>query len=390
MVWQRTCYKLTLGDGLKIYEYQAKEILRENGISVPKGFLYSGDLSSINEQDKYVLKAQVYAGGRGKAGGVKIVRGKKEVSSALYGMLGMKLVTPQTGSEGVVVEKVLIEEHLLLSKEFYVAITLDRSRGVPVLLASAGGGVDIEESAGDGGACVFREDILSPDDIIGFKLRRLARKAGLEGQERLFGKLVDIFFKYDASLIEINPLVLTEDNQVIAADAKMIFDDNAIPRHKNLAELRDPRGEDEREFAAQESGISYVSLDGSVGCMVNGAGLAMATMDIIKFYGANPANFLDVGGGASKEKVKLAFRILLSDNKVKVVLINIFGGIMRCDILAEAIVEVVREDVVTLPVVVRMKGTNYKEGRSILGESGFSFSVAENMDEAAKLSVSLL
>jgi len=379
---------------MKIHEFQAKEILRKFEVPVPGGRICRepeeagrlvGQLGG-----RGVVKAQIYAGGRGKAGGVAVVSGKEEAEAAFRRICGMTLVSPQTGPEGRLVRKVLVEEALPIKSEYYLSLLVDRARARLSILASAAGGMDIEEVAATQPEKIVT---VSLDPIIGFSGylgRQLAFGLDLAPNLQrpfidLVGKLVKAFLALDASLIEINPLVLTEDERWIAADAKLTFDDNALFRHQDLAGLADQDEADPLEWEAKRHGLNYIRLDGNIGAMVNGAGLAMATMDLIKQAGAEPANFLDVGGGASKEMIGQGFKIILSDSRVKAILVNIFGGILRCDVLAQGIVEASREMELGVPLIIRLSGTNEAQGREILAGSGLAFQVAKNMAEAAGL-----
>jgi succinyl-CoA synthetase beta subunit len=381
---------------VRIHEYQGKAIARRFGVPVPRGEMVTGaaaaEEAAARLGGRCVVKAQIHAGGRGKGGGVKRAASPAEARALAARMLGMTLVTAQTGPQGRTVGRLLIEEQLDIAREMYVAVTLDRAAGHPAFIACAEGGVEIEEVAARTPEKILREPI---DPAVGFRpfqARRLAFGLGLSGDSvgraaRLFTSLADCFLGTDASLVEINPLILTGDGGVVALDAKMTFDDNALFRHPDQVELRDLAEEDPLEIEASKHGLNYIKLDGTVGCMVNGAGLAMATMDIIQIAGAAPANFLDVGGGASAEQVQQAFQILVSDPDVRAVLINIFGGILRCDRLATGVVQAVKTVGVRVPVVVRMEGTNVEEGRRILRESGLRFLIAEGMSEAAEKAV---
>ena len=381
---------------MKIHEYQAKELFRKHGVATPEGRAAStpADVEAAVEAlgGKGVVKAQVHAGGRGKAGGVKVAGSPQEARDFAQGLLGTRLVTHQTGPEGVPVERVIVEETIGIDKELYASITIDPAERSAVLIVSEAGGMDIEEVAASTPEKIERIPI---DPIIGFQPymgRRAAAALGLPKAlvrpgGALFANLYDMFESLDCSLIEINPLVITSDGRLLAADAKMDFDDDALGRHPDLASLRDTGQEDPLDVEAHEHDVNYIRLDGDVGCMVNGAGLAMATMDIIKYMGAQPANFLDVGGGASEEQVASAFRILLADPKVKRVLVNIFGGILRCDIAANGIVNAVKEQGIDVPLVIRMRGTNADEGKRILAESGLSVTVADDLQEAARKAV---
>jgi len=380
---------------VKIHEYQGKSVLAQYGVPVPKGkaayTVYEAVEAARGLGLPVVVKAQIHAGGRGKGGGVKVAKSLDEVEEIAKAMLGMTLVTHQTGPEGRTVRRLLIEEGMDLSgaREMYLAVLVDRATSRPVMMASAQGGMDIEEVAAKDPGAILKESV---DPVTGFQpyqARKLASGLGLEGD--LVGKAVPFmtslyraFEGSDASLVEINPLLVTQGGDVLALDAKVNFDDNALFRHPQLVELRDFKEEEALEVDASKYDLNYIKLEGgNVGCMVNGAGLAMATMDIIKLAGGSPANFLDVGGGASADQIKNAFRILLADADVQAVLINIFGGILRCDILAEGVIAAVRELDVKVPVVVRMKGNNEETGRKMLAESGLNFETADDMTEAA-------
>ncbi len=383
---------------MKVHEYQAKELLAKFGVKVPKGKATDNpeEAKKIAEElgGEVVIKAQIHAGGRGKAGGVKLASSPEEAYEIAKKMLGMRLVTHQTGPEGKIVRKVLVEEASDIAKEMYVGIVVDRSAEMPVVMASPEGGVEIEEVAATHPELIFKEYVSPVTCLNVFQARKLAYKLGLEGgavkeATKFILALWKAFDATDASLAEINPLILTKQGEVLALDAKMNFDDNALYRHPDIAELRDIYEESPLEVEASKYNLNYVKLDGNVGCMVNGAGLAMATMDIIKYYGGEPANFLDVGGGANEEQIKNAFRILLSDKNVKAVFINIFGGILRCDRLARGVVSAAREMEIKVPIVVRMKGTNYEEGKKILEESGLPINVADTMAQGAEMAVKL-
>jgi succinyl-CoA synthetase beta subunit len=378
---------------MKVHEYQAKEILRRYGVPTPRGIVVdTPDEARQAAKDlggRVVVKAQIHAGGRGKGGGVKLAKDADEAAELTRNMLGMTLVTHQTGPEGRLVRKVLIEEALNIDKELYLAVTLDRASGMNVIMASAQGGMDIEEVAAHDPSAIHREPIDSVLGVQPFQARQTAYALGLTGDA--FKKCVDFtqklmraYIETDASLLEINPLLVTKEGDVLALDCKMNFDDNALFRHKDVVEMRDYHEEDPLEVEASKFGLNYIKLDGNVGCMVNGAGLAMATMDIIKLAGGEPANFLDVGGGASAEQVKNAFRIILSDKNVKAILINIFGGIMRGDRIAEGVVSASREVGLPVPVVVRLEGTNVELGKEILAKSGLPLITADAMWDAAE------
>ncbi len=379
---------------MKIHEYQAKEILRRYGVATPRGKVTDDpdDAARICEElgGRCVVKAQIHAGGRGKGGGVKLAKSPEEAREHASKILGMQLITHQTGPEGQLVRKVLIEETADIAQELYLSITLDRAQGRPVLMGSSQGGMDIEEVAAKDPKAIHR---VAVDPLLGiqpFQARAVARGLGLKGQTagkaaKLVTALFNAYWDTDASLAEINPLMVTGGGDVMALDAKMNFDDNAMFRHKDVLEMRDLAEEAPLEVEASKFNLNYIKLDGNIACMVNGAGLAMATMDIIKLYGGEPANFLDVGGGASQEAVKNAFRILVSDPNVEAVLINIFGGIARTDRIARGVVGAIEElGNVNLPVVVRLEGTNVEEGRRILREAAFQFIVASDMGDAAE------
>jgi len=378
---------------MKIHEYQAKAILAQHGVPVPRGeVVYSAEDAAPAAKwigGSVVVKAQIHAGGRGKGGGIKVAANPDEAVEIAKKMLGMRLVTHQTGPEGRIVQRLLVEETLPVEREFYLGVVLDRAQGKVVFMASSAGGVDIEEVAAKTPELILKETIEPGLGLTPFQARKLAFGMGLSGAAASGAAsamiaLARAYEAVDASLAEINPFVLTKDGKVYALDAKINVDDNALYRHKDLLELRDLNEEDALEVEASRFGLNYIKLDGNVGCMVNGAGLAMATMDIIKYAGGNPANFLDVGGGASAEQIQNAFRILLSDANVKAVLINIFGGILRCDTLATGVVAASRQLNVQAPVVVRMEGTNVELGRRILLESGLNFTVADGMKDAAE------
>jgi succinyl-CoA synthetase beta subunit len=379
---------------VKIHEFQAKEILRRYGVATPRGRVTAdaGEASRICDElgGRCVVKAQIHAGGRGKGGGVKLAQSPAEAEEKARQILGMQLVTPQTGPEGQKVQKVLVEEALSIARELYVGVLLDRQLGKPLLMASAAGGMEIEEVAAKDPNAIIREPFDPHLGLLPFQGRRVAGRLGLEGKTasqaaRLFDALCRAYVDSDASLVEINPLLITAGGDVLALDAKMSFDDNALFRHGDIAAMRDVAEENPLEVEASKFNLNYIKLDGNIACMVNGAGLAMATMDIIKLYGGEPANFLDVGGGASQEAVQNAFRILVSDPSVKAVLINIFGGIARTDRIARGVVAALEQlGGSTLPVVVRLEGTNVEEGRRILREAPFPFVVAEQMADAAE------
>lgn len=383
---------------MKIHEYQAKQILARFGVTIPRGEVaYSAEEArGVAERltGRVVIKAQIHAGGRGKAGGVKLAQGPNEAERVAGEILGKKMVTPQTGPEGRIVRRVLVEEGLEIARELYLGLVIDRTIGRPVFMASSEGGVEIEVVAAEHPEKILKEYI---DPALGFQpfqARKLAFGLGLDAVQvneatRFFSNLYRAFESTDASLAEINPMVVTRDGRIIALDAKMNFDDNALSRHKDIRELRDLDEEDPLEVKASNYGLNYIRLDGNVGCMVNGAGLAMATMDIIQFAGGRPANFLDVGGGANEEQVRRGFEIILSDPNVRAMLINIFGGIMRCDIVANGVVAAARSLGIRTPVVVRLEGTNVELGQKILRDSGLNFTVAAGMKDAAEKVVAL-
>ncbi|NNF03288.1 MAG: ADP-forming succinate--CoA ligase subunit beta [Rhodothermales bacterium] len=382
---------------MKVHEYQAKEILARYGVAVQPGRVATTvdeaveaarDLSEESGTDLFVVKAQIHAGGRGKGGGVKLARGLEEVREKADAILGMMLKTPQTGADGQKVRSVLIADAVDIANEFYVGITLDRQKNMPVIMVSTEGGVEIEKVAEETPEKIMKEWVDPLLGLRGFQARKLAFSLGFEGAAfkqavKFITALYRAYDETDASLAEINPLVLTEAGDILAVDAKINFDDNALYRHKDIAELRDVHEEDPLEVRADEHGLNYVKLDGNVGCMVNGAGLAMATMDIIKLAGGEPANFLDVGGGASPETVEAGFRIILEDENVKAILVNIFGGIVRCDRVAKGVVEAARNVEIDMPLIVRLQGTNAAEGKQILDESGLEVRTAIVFQEAA-------
>jgi succinyl-CoA synthetase beta subunit len=382
---------------MKIHEYQAKAILRKYGVAVPRG-----EMAETREQAEaaakalfdsgasgVVVKAQIHAGGRGKGGGVKIAKSVEEAADLASKILGMTLVTHQTGPEGRVVRRLLMEETLPIEKELYLGIVIDRTEARPVFMASAAGGMEIEQVAAENPDAILKEYVAPGMGLEGFQARKLAFQLGLKPAQisqavQLMTGLYKAFLDTDSSLMEINPFVTCTDGRLFALDAKMNFDDSALFRHPDLKALRDVTEEDPLEVEASKYSLNYIKLDGNVGCMVNGAGLAMATMDIIKYAGGMPANFLDVGGGANAEQVTHAFEILLSDKNVKAVLINIFGGILRVDTLARGVVEAATKTHIQLPVVLRLEGTNVEQGREILRESGLNFIVAQTMKDAAE------
>jgi succinyl-CoA synthetase beta subunit len=378
---------------MKIHEYQAKAILAKHGVPVPRGAVASsgaeaGQIATRLGGEVVVVKAQIHAGGRGKGGGVKVAKSPQQAEALANAMIGMTLVTHQTGPEGRVVGRVLVEEGLRMQRELYLSVVLDRGTGKPVMMGSAAGGMDIEEVAAKTPEKIVRVYIEPGVGLVPFEARQLGFAMGLDAAlvgkfVKLAGALFDAFTATDASLIEINPLVVTNSGDLLALDAKMNFDDNALFRHPDIRELRDLGEEDPLEIEASKYSLNYIRLDGNIGCMVNGAGLAMATMDIIKLAGGEPANFLDVGGGANAEQIRNAFKILMSDRNVKAVLINIFGGILRCDVLAQGVIAAVKELGVRVPIVIRMEGTNVEDGKRLLRESGMNFTTADAMDDAA-------
>jgi len=384
---------------MKIHEYQAKAILARYGVPVPRGDVAAspgeaGEIARRLGGHVVVVKAQIHAGGRGKGGGVKLAKSPVEAEKIAKGMIGMTLVTHQTGPEGRVVSRVLVEEGLQMTRELYLSVVLDRAVGKPVMMASAAGGMDIEEVAASTPDKIVKIYIEPGVGFVPFEARQLGFALGLDGA--LVGKAVSLmtslyeaFVATDASLVEINPLVVTAAGELLALDAKMNFDDNALYRHPDIRELRDLAEENPLEIEASKFSLNYIHLDGNIGCMVNGAGLAMATMDIIKLAGGEPANFLDVGGGANAEQIRNAFRILMSDAHVKAVLINIFGGILRCDVLAQGVIAAVKELGVRVPIVIRMEGTNVDEGKRLLRDSAMNFTTADSMGEAAQKVVQL-
>jgi len=384
---------------MKIHEYQAKAILARYGVTTPRGEVAftkeeAREAAQRLKAPVVVVKAQIHAGGRGKAGGVKLARSADEAAELASHILGMTLVTPQTGPQGRLVRRLLIEEGLDIKRELYLGLLIDRETGRPVFMASAAGGMEIEEVAKDNPNAILREHIHPAVGLQPYQARKIAFGLGLSGElagvaTPFLQALYRAFIDTDASMLEINPCVVTGDGKLMALDAKMTFDDNGLFRHKDLRELRDLDEEDPLEVEASKYGLNYIKLDGSVACMVNGAGLAMATMDIIKYAGGLPANFLDVGGGASAEQVKNAFRILLSDPAVRAVFINIFGGILRCDVLATGVVAAAKDLHVSIPVVVRMEGTNVERGQQILRDSGLNFTIADGMKDGAQKVVAL-
>ena len=383
---------------MKIHEYQAKILFTKHGLAVPRGEVAftPAEARGVAERlgGRVVVKAQIHAGGRGKGGGVKVVADARAAEEAAQALIGMTLVTPQTGPEGRRVSRVLVEEALDIERELYLGLLIDRSTARPIVMASAAGGMEIEQVAADTPELILREEIDLGVGLSAFQGRRLAYGLGLTGPTvtkavRVMQAACVVFRENDASLVEINPLVVTAAGDVLALDGKVSLDDNALFRHPELRHLRDLAEEEELEIEASKHALNYIRLDGTIGCMVNGAGLAMATMDIIKLAGGAPANFLDVGGGANAEQIRNAFRILMSDANVKAVLINTFGGILRCDVLAAGVIAAVRELAVSVPVVIRMEGTNVEQGKQMLRESGLNFTTADAMDEAAERVVAL-
>jgi succinyl-CoA synthetase beta subunit len=384
---------------MKIHEYQAKAILARHGVPVPRGevafnAVEAGEIARRLGTPVVVVKAQIHAGGRGKGGGVKVAKSPEEAEAVAGRMIGMTLITHQTGPEGRVVSRVLVEEGLQMTRELYLSILLDRASGKPVMMASAAGGMDIEEVAASTPEKIIKVFIEPGVGLVPFEARQLGFAIGLNGAQvtkavKLMTALYEAYVATDASLVEINPLVTTEGGDLLALDAKMNVDDSALYRHPLIRDLRDLGEENPLEIEASKFSLNYIHLDGNIGCMVNGAGLAMATMDIIKLAGGEPANFLDVGGGANAEQIRNAFKILMSDKHVKAVLINIFGGILRCDVLAQGVIAAVKELGVPVPIVIRMEGTNVEEGKRLLKESQMNFTTADSMGEAATKVVQL-
>ena len=379
---------------MNIHEHQAKQILKQFGVVVPEG-VFGFTVKDLIEKckslktDKYVLKAQIHAGGRGKAGGVKILDSLDELEKSAKELLGKKLVTHQTGPAGKEVKRLYVEVSSNIEKEFYLSCLVDRASSKIAFISSDQGGMDIEKIAKESPNKIITTKVKLFDEISVEECEKIIKIFNLEGSAKdeaisLIKSIYKMFIKTDANMVEINPLILTKEKRIICLDAKVNFDSNALFRHPEILELRDLNEEDPAEIEASKHDLAYIKLDGSIGCMVNGAGLAMATMDIIKLYGEEPANFLDVGGGASKEKVSAALKIILSDKNVKGILINIFGGIMRCDVLAQGVVDAAKEININVPLVVRLAGTNFKEGKEILDNSGLKLISAENLDDAAK------
>ena len=379
---------------MNIHEHQAKQILKKYGVPVPEG-IFALTVDELIEKakslktEKFVLKAQIHAGGRGKAGGVKILNNIDELTKASRELLGKKLITPQTGPEGREVKRLYVEVSSNIDKEFYLSCLVDRASSKIAFISSDQGGMDIEEVASKTPEKIITTKIDISDEILDNDCEKIIEIFSLKNETKnqaisLIKSIYKMFISTDASMVEVNPLILTKEGKIICLDAKVNFDDNALFKHPDIVELRDLNEEDPTEIEASKHDLSYIKLDGSIGCMVNGAGLAMATMDIIKLYGKEPANFLDVGGGASKEKVSAALKIILLDKNVKGILINIFGGIMRCDVLAQGVVDAAKEINISVPLVVRLAGTNFKEGKEILDSSGLKLISAENLDDAAK------
>ncbi len=379
---------------MNIHEHQAKQILKQFGAAVPEG-VYGFTIEELLEKckslktNKYVLKAQIHAGGRGKAGGVKILDNLDDLKKSAKELFGKKLITHQTGPEGREVKRLYVEVSSNIEKEFYLSCLVDRASSKIAFISSNQGGMDIEEVAIKSPDKILTNKIELTDEISDEECEKIIEIFNLEGNPKieaiaLIKSIYKMFIKTDANMVEINPLILTKEKKIICLDAKVNFDSNALFRQPKILELRDLNEEEPAEIEASKYELAYIKLDGSIGCMVNGAGLAMATMDIIKLYGEEPANFLDVGGGASKEKVSAAFKIILSDKNVKGILINIFGGIMRCDVLAQGVVDAAKEMNINVPLVVRLAGTNFKEGKEILDNSGLKLISAENLDDAAK------
>ncbi|OIO57817.1 MAG: ADP-forming succinate--CoA ligase subunit beta [Alphaproteobacteria bacterium CG_4_10_14_0_2_um_filter_63_37] len=379
---------------MNIHEYQAKAVLAEYGVRVPRGYPAFSVTDAVNAAERlggpvWVVKAQIHAGGRGKAGGVKVVKSTEAVAETAEKLLGATLVTHQTGPEGKLVQRLYVEEGADIARELYLGAVLDRATSSVVFMASTEGGMEIEEVAEHTPEKILREVVDPAIGLQGFQCRNLAFALGLEGKQinnftKLMLGLYKAFVEKDAALVEINPLIVTGSGEIIALDAKMNFDDNALYRHADIEGLRDLSEEDPKETAAKQHDLNYVALDGNIGCMVNGAGLAMATMDIIQLYGAAPANFLDVGGGATAERVAEAFKIILSDPKVEGILVNIFGGIMRCDVIATGVIAAAREVNIQVPLVVRLEGTNVALGKKMMAESGLAIIAADDLNDAAQ------
>lgn len=379
---------------MNVHEYQAKELFFKYGINVPVGKVATteeeaGQVGQDLNAGKVVIKAQIHSGGRGKAGGIKVVDSVDDVAAKSADMLGLKIVTSQTGKEGKIVRKVLIEEASDIANEFYLGMVIDRSKEQIVIMASPEGGTEIEEVARSMPDQILKVYINPSVGIYPYQCRKIAYFLDLKGKTvnkflSFVTGLYNLFIEKDCSLAEINPLVLTGNDELLALDGKLNFDDNAIFRHRDIAKLHDPSEEDELELEAKEVGISFVKLDGNIGCLVNGAGLAMATMDIIKLHGGEPANFLDVGGGANEEQVTKAFKMILSDSNVKAIFVNIFGGIMKCDTIAKGIISAVREISINVPLIIRLEGTNVEKGKEMLSNSGLNIQTGNNMKDAAE------
>jgi succinyl-CoA synthetase beta subunit len=379
---------------MNLHEYQSKQLFARYGIPVPNGFVAATPEEAVDAAERlggsiWVVKAQVHAGGRGKAGGVKVVKSKDDVAAAARGMLGHRLKTKQTGAEGLPIHQVYVEAGSKIARELYLSLLLNRDTGKLAFVASAAGGMDIEEVAAKTPGKILRVEIHPATGIQGSHCRTLAYGLGLKGEqiaefERIARGLYRLYLECDASLVEVNPLIVNGDGYVVALDGKIGIEDNALFRQKDLLAMRDPSQEDEMERHASEADLNYVSLDGDIACMVNGAGLAMATMDVIQLFGGSPANFLDVGGGATRERVTTAFKLILQNRKVKAILVNIFGGIVRCDMIAEGVIGAARDLGLHLPVVVRIEGTNAPQGRKLLAESGLELIAATDLTDAAK------
>jgi succinyl-CoA synthetase beta subunit len=382
---------------MKLHEYQAKEIFRRSGVPVPNGLLVTEPEQAARVPEAvqgppWVVKAQVHAGGRGKGGGVKVVHDPRELVTAAASLLGKPLVTPQTGSGGVTVNQVLIEEGVAIEKELYLGMVIDRSAAAPAMMLSQAGGMEIEEVAAKTPQLILKEHIHPETGWMGYQARNLLYRldplpeaAVLKAMTAIMAEIYKVFIKHDCSLVEINPLVITREGKVLALDAKINIDDSALFRQKDLLAYDDPREKDPLEVMAEKHHLNYIRLDGNVGAMVNGAGLAMATMDVIKLAGASPANFLDVGGGANEEMITKGFEIILKDSRVKAILVNIFGGILRCDVLARGVVAAAQKTRLEVPLIVRLEGTNVREGKEILEKSGLEFLVAGDLSDAARL-----
>jgi len=382
---------------MNLHEYQAKELFRAFGVAVPRGIKATSEQEAVDAAKElggsvWVVKAQVHAGGRGKAGGVRLARRSDQVEEIAGQLLGSTLRTLQTGPEGLPIHALLIEEGLDIANELYLSVVVDRSSKRIVFMASSEGGMDIEEVAAKTPEKILTVAVDPVTGLQPYQCRQLGFGMGLNKDEvnhlvKIMTGLYTLFVAKDASLVEINPLIVTRDGKLLALDGKINLDDNALYRHKNLAEMRDPTQEDERENIAHEHGLNYVALDGNIGCMVNGAGLAMATMDMVKLHGGDPANFLDVGGTATAERVARAFKLIMSSEKVKAILVNIFGGIVRCDVIADGIIQAVKEVGLSIPVVVRLQGTNMEAGRKMLADSGMRIIAADDLTDAAKQAV---